>query len=336
MCLDKKNLSMKIRMVVLKNIGDVFNSPLGTTSMSQPPPPPHWVPAATVSTGFLDWTPILVYSLKDPEGKRTKLSTILLPPSWAAPVTHCLFFLVVTQDQLKRQLLPIISVVPPGRPISGVITVPGSKSISNRVLLMCALAKGRKPQLSSLAQPALLPGEQTLPASGWVLPSSSPSSPPHESWTNPNEALMLRNSTPPWRMQALDWLFRLGSCKISGLLHAHDTHVMLDSLSKLGVPFEWQDEGTLEILHGPSTTFCGPFWHTPPGFSCHLSITLFPKTDFSLPTRPHCLLVSLPFFFFAWLTEFQVKLWLCMDVMENSKFHKNRYILEMQELQLDF
>lgn len=75
----------------------------------------------------------------------------------------------VSTDTLKRLLLPIISVVPPSKPVSGTITVPGSKSISNRALLLSSLAKG--------------------------------------------------------------------SCKLSGLLHAHDTHVMLDSLSKLGFFF---------------------------------------------------------------------------------------------------
>lgn len=78
--------------------------------------------------------------------------------------------------------MPIISVVPPSKPVSGEITVPGSKSISNRALLLASLAKG--------------------------------------------------------------------SCKLTGLLHAHDTHVMLDSLSKLGTQFEWEDEGSVLVVHG--------------------------------------------------------------------------------------
>jgi len=106
MSLDKKNAAMKVRMTVLKSIGDVFPTPI-----------------------------------------------------------------VVETDLLRRQLLPQISVIPPKAPVSGELTVPGSKSISNRVLLLCALAEG--------------------------------------------------------------------TCELSGLLHAHDTHVMLDSLSKLGVKFEW-------------------------------------------------------------------------------------------------
>lgn len=40
--------------------------------------------------------------------------------------------------QLKR-----VEIVPPGRPLVGTVTVPGSKSITNRALLVAALAKGR-------------------------------------------------------------------------------------------------------------------------------------------------------------------------------------------------
>lgn len=39
--------------------------------------------------------------------------------------------------------LPRVEIVPPGRPLTGTARVPGSKSITNRALLIAALAKGR-------------------------------------------------------------------------------------------------------------------------------------------------------------------------------------------------
>ena len=46
----------------------------------------------------------------------------------------------VEKDVIRQLLLPFISVIP--RVINGNITVPGSKSISNRVLTLTALATG--------------------------------------------------------------------------------------------------------------------------------------------------------------------------------------------------
>ena len=48
----------------------------------------------------------------------------------------------VEDSRILRVLSPGIVVTPPG-PVSGTIRVPGSKSLSNRVLLMVALGRGR-------------------------------------------------------------------------------------------------------------------------------------------------------------------------------------------------
>eukprot|EP01125_Pyxidicula_operculata_P015299 TRINITY_DN5179_c0_g1_i1.p1 TRINITY_DN5179_c0_g1~~TRINITY_DN5179_c0_g1_i1.p1 ORF type:complete len:1253 (-),score=298.49 TRINITY_DN5179_c0_g1_i1:61-3783(-) len=92
---------------------------------------------------------------------------------------------------LRKLLFPYVAVKPPGRELNATITVPGSKSISNRVLLFSSLAKG--------------------------------------------------------------------TCRISGLLHADDTDVMLDALNKLGVQFQWVDDGQVLVVHGSEGKFQVPF-----------------------------------------------------------------------------
>lgn len=49
-----------------------------------------------------------------------------------------------------------------------------------------------------------------------------------------------------------------GTTRIKGLLHSEDTHVMLDSLQKLGVKFEWKDAGSVLVLHGSGGTLQTP------------------------------------------------------------------------------
>ena len=43
---------------------------------------------------------------------------------------------------MPKTLPPAYTIVPPGRPLSGRVSPPGSKSITNRVLLLAALAEG--------------------------------------------------------------------------------------------------------------------------------------------------------------------------------------------------
>src|SRR5690606_38534570 len=43
---------------------------------------------------------------------------------------------------MPNALLPAYTIVPPNRPLSGRVSPPGSKSITNRALLLAALAKG--------------------------------------------------------------------------------------------------------------------------------------------------------------------------------------------------
>eukprot|EP01083_Nonionella_stella_P024209 66917_1 len=95
----------------------------------------------------------------------------------------------VSDDQLKFHLSPATAVCP-GLPASGSLAVPGSKSISNRVLLIAALGRG--------------------------------------------------------------------TCRIRGLLHSEDTQVMLDSLEKLGVSFEWEDQGAVLVMHGCAGKLSAP------------------------------------------------------------------------------
>ena len=88
----------------------------------------------------------------------------------------------VEDIDVMKTLAPGAEVVPKG-PVSGTIVVPGSKSISNRVLLLAALGRGK--------------------------------------------------------------------CEIRGLLHSHDTLVMMDALQMLGVPdFEWKDNGKVIVVTG--------------------------------------------------------------------------------------
>eukprot|EP01124_Arcella_intermedia_P009532 TRINITY_DN16220_c0_g1_i2.p1 TRINITY_DN16220_c0_g1~~TRINITY_DN16220_c0_g1_i2.p1 ORF type:complete len:750 (+),score=198.24 TRINITY_DN16220_c0_g1_i2:23-2272(+) len=98
--------------------------------------------------------------------------------------------LPVPRPLILRLLVPHIVVHPSPDPINGSIVVPGSKSISNRVLLMAALARGKT--------------------------------------------------------------------EISGLLHADDTDVMLDSLNKLGVHYEWKENGSLLEVTGSEGKFTEP------------------------------------------------------------------------------
>ncbi|KAG9415137.1 3-dehydroquinate dehydratase (3-dehydroquinase) [Aphanomyces cochlioides] len=52
------------------------------------------------------------------------------------------YTVAVEDDRIAHVLEPQVLVVPPAEPISGTVRVPGSKSISNRVLLMAALGAG--------------------------------------------------------------------------------------------------------------------------------------------------------------------------------------------------
>ncbi len=62
----------------------------------------------------------------------------------------------LNKDTLKQVLLPTVSVEPPQAGISGHIMVPGSKSISNRVLTMAALGKGKRPSAGNICLCACL------------------------------------------------------------------------------------------------------------------------------------------------------------------------------------
>jgi len=88
----------------------------------------------------------------------------------------------------KQLLRPYICVKP--SVAKGDILVPGSKSLSNRVLMMAALASG--------------------------------------------------------------------DCKVLGLLHADDTHHMLDALDSLGVHLQWQDDGATLLVKGSKGIFTPP------------------------------------------------------------------------------
>eukprot|EP00040_Diaphanoeca_grandis_P012819 m.64838 g.64838 ORF g.64838 m.64838 type:complete len:1825 (-) comp23482_c0_seq2:292-5766(-) len=95
--------------------------------------------------------------------------------------------LPVEDIDVMRCLAPGAEIVPKGQ-VTGTITVPGSKSISNRVLLMAAMGRGK--------------------------------------------------------------------CAIRGLLHSHDTLVMMNALQQLGVPdFEWLENGKVIVVTGVDGKF---------------------------------------------------------------------------------
>jgi pentafunctional AROM polypeptide len=127
MSLDKKNTGKKVRITMIKSIGDCFESPLP-----------------------------------------------------------------VEPSAIRRVLLPGIIVKGPSSSFlpGGAITPPGSKSISNRILLLTAMAEGE--------------------------------------------------------------------CRLKGLLHADDTHVMLDALQKMGARFRWEDHGETLVVIGNGGKFHPP------------------------------------------------------------------------------
>jgi len=49
-----------------------------------------------------------------------------------------------------------------------------------------------------------------------------------------------------------------GECRVLGLLHADDTHHMLDALELMGVQLEWQDDGETLVVRGAEGKFQAP------------------------------------------------------------------------------
>ena len=136
---------------------------------------------------------------------------------------------------------------PPGRPLEGQVRPPGSKSITNRALLLAALAA---PPVSPLVEPLVAPLVRSASGPG----VGAPRSPRGPSDLEAVQDLLIGG-------EGAGPLLPAGVSRLTGALRSDDTRRMVDALRALGVLIAEPDATTFLVRRsGPLRRPSGPLF----------------------------------------------------------------------------